>query len=214
MADPEIGKTRWRRFGAIMVLSTAATAGLAIYMANGALAAGFTVSGQSFKVSADRMDATGFVQYGSVDVQNVPGSNGQSQTPQPVAVAAMKSAKLTNLCQSVVTDLGSFGSVTLKIRAGTGSTPVTATNMVVDMDQLNGNATFNNIQIGRDASTMDAGPTNDPSELAQRREGFFGQQADSVTITNLQQNAWATSATQFNLANMSLSLSMNGSECF
>ena len=210
MADQVQGSTRWWRFAGLMVLSTGVATGLALYMADGALAAGFTVSGQSFKVSADQLTATGFEQYGTVDAQSDPGSDG-GQIPQPVAVAAMKNATLTNLCQSVVTDLGSFGQVSLKITAGTGKTPVTATNMEVDMTQLNGNATFNNIQIGRDASTMDAGPTNDSG---QRQQGFFGQQADSVTITNLQQVAWSTSATQFNLAGMSLHLSFGDNECF
>jgi hypothetical protein len=214
MAEPTVGRTRWWRFGALMLLSAAATAGMVAFVADGAMAVGFTVSGQEFKVSADRMDATGFVQYGSIDARNVAGSNPTTQTPEPIAVAAMKHASLTNLCQSVVTDLGSFGSVTLKIGAGGHGTPVTATNMVVDMTQLSGNASFNDIQIGRDASTMDAGPTNDATELAQRREGFFGQQASSVTITGLHQTAWATDAAQFNLADMTLGLSWGKDECF
>jgi hypothetical protein len=206
------GRTRWRRFGLLFGLSAATAAGLLTLMSNGALAASFSVSGQQFKVSADQLVATGFVQYGTVDARTEPGAG--SQTPEPVAVSAMRSATLTNLCQSVVTDLGDFGSLTLTINAGGGKTPVTAENMVVDMTQLNGNASFTNIEIGRDASTLDLGPTNDPSEIAQRRQGFFSQQATKVTITDLRQVAWATSAGQFNLNGLSLRLHWGKDECF
>jgi hypothetical protein len=210
----DVGRTRWRRFGVVMVLSAAATAGLLSLVANGAVAATFSVSGQQFKVSADKLVADGFVQYGTVDARTDPGSNPPSQQPEPVAVAAMKNATLTNLCQSVVTDLGDFGSLTLTITAGTGKNPVTAENMVVDMSQLNGNALFTDIEIGRDASTLDKGPTNDPGEIAQRRQGFFSQQATKVTITDLRQVAWATSAGQFNLYDLSLRLHWGKDECF
>jgi hypothetical protein len=210
----EYGRTRWGRFGIFFGLSAAAVLGMLTLMSNGALAASFSVSGQQFKVSADKLEANGFVQYGTVDARREPGSDPGSQVPEPVAVSAMKNATLTNLCQSVVTDLGDFGALTLKIRAGTGATPVTATNMVVDMTALDGDARFRAIEIGRDASTLDKGPTNDPAETAQRREGFFSQQADHVTITNLKQVAWATTAGEFNLTGLSLRLRWGKDECF
>jgi len=118
MDEPGFGRTRWRRFGLLMLLSIGLTAGMVGLVANGALAVGFNVSGQNFKVSADKLVATGFVQYGSVDAGIDPGSNPPKQVPQPVAVSAMKTAEITNLCQSVVTDLGVFGKVTLVITAG------------------------------------------------------------------------------------------------
>ena len=213
MDEPGYGRTRWRRFGLLMLLSGGISAGLLVMVANGALAVGFSVSGQQFKVSADKLVATGFVQYGNVDARTDPGSNPPSQVPEPVAVSAMKSATITNLCQSVITDLGAFGKVTLLIHAGDNGQPVTATDMVVDMSQLQGDADFKNIQIGRDASTLE-GPTNDPGELAQRRQGFFGQQADSVTITDLKQTAWSTVASEFNLKHLNLSLKWGDDECF
>ena len=207
-----LGRTRWRRFGVVMVLSAGAATGLVMMVANGAIAASFSVSGQQFKVGAKQLVATGFVQYGTVDARTEPGSD--NQKPEPVAVSAMKTAEITDLCQSVVTDLGAFGDVTLKISAGTGKNHVTATNMVVDMSQLNGNAHFKNIEIGRDAATLDKGPTNDPQEKAQRQQGFFSQQADSVTIDDLQQVAWATSAGEFNLYDLSMGLHWGKDECF
>jgi Family of unknown function (DUF6230) len=206
------GRTRWRRFGAVMLLSVGASAGLVVMVAHGAIAASFSVSGQQFKVGAKQLVATGFVQYGTVDASTEPG--GDTQKPVPVAVSAMRTAEITDLCQSVVTDLGAFGDVTLKIQAGTGKQHVTATNMVVDMSQLNGQAHFTNIEIGRDAATLDKGPTNDPKEIAQRREGFFSQQADKVVIDDLKQTAWATNAGEFNLYDLSLGLHWGKDECF
>ncbi len=206
------GRTRWGRFGGIMVLSAAASTGLLALAAHGALAASFTVSGQQFKVSADRLVANSFVQYGSVDARAVRGGDPE---PEPVAISAMSDAKLYNLCQTVVTDLGAFGDVTLRIEAGKDPKhPVTASNMVVDMNQLDGNADFKNIQIGRDASTLDEGPTNDPSEIAQRQQAFFAQQAKSVVIDNLRQVAWGTNAEDFNLTGLSLRLTHGKNECF
>jgi hypothetical protein len=205
------GRNRRRRFGLRVGLSAPDDGGKLTMMSNGALAASFSVSGQQYKVSADQLTADGFVQYGTVDARTEPGGGPQ---PEPVAVSAMKNATLTNLCQSVVTELGDFGAVTLKIRAGTGKDPVTATNMVVDMNALDGNATFRGMEIGRDAATLDKGPVNDPAETAQRREGMFSQQADKVTITNLKQVAWATTAGEFNLTGLSLRLKWGKDECF
>jgi hypothetical protein len=213
MDEPGFGRTRWRRFGLLMLLCGGITGGMLALVSNGAMAVGFSVSGQQFKVKADRLDATGFVQYGSVDARTDPGSDPPTQVPEPVAVSAMKTAKITNLCQSVVTDLGIFGKVTLLITAGDHGEPVTATNMVVDMSQLTGDADFHSMQIGRDASTLE-GPTNDPDEMAQRREGFFGQQAESVTITDLQQTAWSTMASEFNLKHLNMTVKWGDNPCF
>jgi hypothetical protein len=197
-----------------MGLSVGASAGLVLMVANGAIAASFSISGQEFKVGATQLVATGFVQYGSVDRTPDVGSDPPTESPVPVAVSAMKTADITDLCQSVFTPLGSLGSVTLTISAGTGARHVKATNMVVDMTQLNGDADFKGMEIGRDAASLDKGPTNDPSEVAQRRQGFFSQQADSVTINNLQQTARATSAGEFILYDLKLGLKMGKHECF
>ena len=61
------GGTRWKRFAVVMVPSVAATAAIGVALAQGALAASFSVSGQSFKVTADRLDGAGFSQYGAID---------------------------------------------------------------------------------------------------------------------------------------------------
>ena len=193
------GRTRWRRFAVVTVPAVAIVGAIVIGMANGAIAASFAVSGSTFKVSADVLDGTGFVQYGGL-VKDKAGNL------HPVAVSGIKSAKLTNLCQSVVAP----GGISLVIRAGTDpNNPATATDLLIDMQQLSGDAEFTNISIGQDASTLDKGPAN-----AVGQAGGFGQQADHVKITGLRQVAWSTSAGTFLLKGLDLHVSLTGEQCF
>ena len=135
------GGTRWKRFAVVMVPSVAATAAIGVALAQGALAASFSVSGQEFKVSTDKLVGEGFLQYGAIDAQH----GGKAV---PVAVSAFKSASITNLCQSVVVPVPVFGDVSMKLTAGGNGTPVEAKNLYIDLDNLNADATFNNINIG------------------------------------------------------------------
>jgi len=193
-----IGHTRWRRFAVVTVSALVLAGAIVFGMANGAIAASFAVSGSTFKVSADKLVGNGFVQYGGVAVD-------KAGNVHPVAVSGIKSASLTNLCQSVVVP---GTSISLVIRAGK-TKDATATDLLIDMTQLNGDATFNNIHIGQDASTLDAAGPN-----AHGLAGGFGQQADSVVITNLHQIAWSTSAGTFALNGLDLHVSMTKEECF
>src|SRR3712207_5624641 len=61
------GGTRWKRFAVVMVPSVAAAACVGVGLAQGALAASFSVSGQQFKVSAGHLHGEGFAQYGGID---------------------------------------------------------------------------------------------------------------------------------------------------
>jgi hypothetical protein len=193
------GKTRWRRFAVVAVPALAATGAIVVGMANGAIAASFSVSGSTFVVTADHLHGDGFVQYGG----QVAEKNG---TVHPVAVSGIKSATLSNLCQSVKVP---NTPLVLVIRAGQdANNPVRATDLMIDMTQLTGNATFHNIAIGQDASTLDLGPDN-----AVGAAGGFGQQASSVDIDNLRQVAWYTSAGTFTLNGLNLSINTNGKEC-
>ncbi|GGT85743.1 MULTISPECIES: DUF6230 family protein [Streptomyces] len=195
------GRVRWRRFAVLTVPAVGVTAALGIALAQGALAASFAVSGQQFKVSAASLTGEGFVQYGSVDV------NAREELI-PVAVTAIKEAKLHSLCQSVVTSLPVIGDVSLNLTAGQ-KTPVEATNLFVDATQLSGNAAFTNIEIGRDASTLDKGPAD-----AQGMQDLFAQQADTVAITDLKQTAWATNAGTFKLSGLKMTVDKGKKECF
>jgi hypothetical protein len=198
--SPVQGRTRWWRFAALLVPATAVAGAIVFGMANGAIAASFAVSGQTFKVSAAKLEGDGFVQYGGVTREADPAK------AHPVAVSGIAKAKLYDLCQSVkVPD----APVVLTIHAGGGGKPVTADNLLLDLTQLEGDATFTNIEIGRDASTLDkAGATG--------QEGAFGQQADRVVIKDLRQVARSTSAGTFSLNGLKLEVKVgaDAKECF
>ena len=178
--SPVQGRTRWRRFAAVVIPAAAAAGAIVFGMANGAIAASFNVSGQTFKVSADRLEATGFTQYGGV--VHSKGTDGK-MTDVPVATAGMAIADLTNLCQSVkVPGL----PISLVINAGGDpKNPAHATNLLIDMTDLTGDATFTDINIGQDAGSLDAAGPN-----AHGATGAFGQQARKVVITGVHQTAW------------------------
>ncbi|MFI0149678.1 DUF6230 family protein [Streptomyces lydicus] len=199
------GGTRWKRFAVVMVPSVAATAAIGVALSQGALAASFSVSGQQFKVSTDRLDGTGFVQYGAIDAQK-----GGKQVP--VAVSGFSNAKIRNLCQSVVVPVPVFGDVSMKLSAGGGGTPVEAKNLYIDLDQLDADATFNNIDIGVAAGSTTKGPGMHKGDKAD--PGSFAQQADSATLTHVHQTAWATTAGTFKLSGLKMSVAKGKSECF
>ena len=189
---PPTGKVRWRRFALLLIPVGAVAAILVGLTATGSIAASISVSGSPFEVTATQLQGTGFEQYGAIVSQ----ANGAEH---PVAVSAIRNASLTDLCQSV-----KVGPFTLVLRAGGGGTSVSASNLVVDADQQTGNATFHNISIGQDASTL----TEDPGNTG--AVGGFGEQADSITIDNLRQHTWLTTAGTFTLPGLSLSFSRSG----
>jgi hypothetical protein len=198
------GRVRWRRFAVIAVPALAATGALLGLTAGGALASSFSISGQQFQVSADSLDGTGFQQFGTVDRE----ANG---TPVAIAESEIGSAKITNLCQSVVTSFPfGLGIYTLRITAGTGSTPVSASSLIIDANQLSGStATFHNIKIGQDASTLNTVPGAQGGAA-----GTFGQESSDISIANLHQTAYSTSAGTFTLPGFSLKLSAGSHSCF
>ncbi|MGY1438083.1 DUF6230 family protein [Streptomyces reniochalinae] len=199
------GGTRWKRFAVVMVPSVAATAAIGVALSQGALAASFSVSGQQFKVTADKLDGDGFVQYGAIDTTQ--------KGKQAVAVVGMDSAKITNLCQSVVVPVPVFGDISMKLSAGgEGSPRVEAKKLYIDADDLNANATFKNIDIGVnvDKTTKGPGPHNGDDYT----KGSFSQQAESVQFTDVKQRAWATTAGTFKLSGLHLAVKKGKSECY
>lgn len=196
------GRTRWWRFWALFGAGAACSGALVVAMSHGAMASSFMVSGQQFKVSADRLEGTGFVNYGWIDQH-------ADHSTEPVAVSGIKQATMRNMCQSVVTTLPLVGDITLRLSAGTGQDPVSASDLMIDMSQLSGDADFTNIEIGRDAATLDKGPSG-----AQGLQGLFSQQSDRVVITNLRQVAWSANAGRFRLEGLRMSVLKGKSECF
>ncbi|MFI9807547.1 DUF6230 family protein [Streptomyces sp. NPDC052301] len=204
------GGTRWKRFAVVMVPSVAATACIGVALAQGALAASFSVSGQSFKVSADKLVGQGFEQYGAIDSGYT--LSGQ-QTAHPVAVSAFKKASINNMCQSVVTpDIPVLGSVSLVLKAGADK-PVEADNLYIDVADLNADATFNNIDIGVAGKDASKGPGMKGGKEQANPYGF-AQQADSATLTDVKQTAWATTAGTFKLSGLHMSLQTGTHECY
>jgi hypothetical protein len=207
MSSQVRGGTRWKRFALVMVPSVVATAAVGVGLAQGALAASFSVSGQSFKVSTDSLVGEDFVQYGNV-------ASGAG-AHHPVAVSGFSSATITNMCQSVVTPNLPFdlGSVTLRLEAGTDpKKPVEASNLYLDVAQLDADAAFKNIDIGVAAGEL--GETGiQPG--TQANENGFAQRAEEATLTDVKQVAWATTAGTFKLSNLKLRLhSGTDKQCF
>jgi Family of unknown function (DUF6230) len=190
----EFGHVRWKRFAIAMVPSTIVAALMVFATANGVLAASFAVSEQIFKVSATSLDGTGFVQFGGIDHTK----NGRAI---PVIISGFRHATIVDLCQSV-----RVGPFVIRATSGTRDDPATATDLVIDLTSLSDEASFTNLELGRDASTLTGGP---PGVLGPA--GLFGQQATTVRITNFKQNTAATTAGVFTFPGLSLGF---GRECF
>jgi hypothetical protein len=195
-----------------MVPSVAATAAIGVALAQGALAASFSVSGQSFKVTTDKLVGSGFSQYGALDEGYTLSGK---KTVHPVAVSGFKSATISNMCQSVVTpDIPILGSVSLILRAGEDpNKPVEAKNLYIDVADLEADATFENIDIGVAAKDANKGPGMKGGGEQANPFGF-AQQADKATLSNVKQTAWATTAGTFKLSGLKMSLSTGVKECY
>ncbi|MFD8999992.1 DUF6230 family protein [Streptomyces sp. NPDC059582] len=202
-ATPEVpqgpagrGRVRMRRAAVMAVPAVLAAAGLAVLTAQGALGVQFAISGMPFTVTATDLDGTGFEQFGALDTM-AEGSPNTGDTGGQVLVvtSAIKDATLTKLCQSV-----DLGGINLRITAGDGEDKVVASDLTTDSTVLSGNAEFNGIEIGNDASTLDKAGVQGPI-------GVFSQQADTVHIGNLRQTNYATTAGVFKLPNLHLSFS-------
>ncbi|MFF4798777.1 DUF6230 family protein [Streptomyces sp. NPDC001351] len=204
------GGTRWKRFAVVMVPSVAATAAIGVALAQGALAASFSVSGQQFKVSADSLVGHGFEQYGAIDSGYT--LDGK-KTAHPVAVSAFNDATITNLCQSVVTpDIPLLGSVSLILHAGGGKDPVEASKLYIDLDDLSADATFTNIDIGVAARDANKGPGIKSGDTT--NPNGFAQQAEKAELTGVKQTAWATTAGTFKLSGLKMSVQTGTHECY
>jgi len=167
-------------------------------VAQGAVPVSFAVSGSQFQIGASQLEGTGFSQYAGVATD----SEGVEHT---VAIANIKSATLSDLCQSVITETP-LGTVGVLIKAGGGGNPATASDLQIGMTGLKGDASFGQIRIGVDASTVNT--------EAKGSAGDFAQDSDTISIKNLQQTAWSTQASVFTLTGMTLELTDGSQGCF
>ncbi|GAA1645848.1 DUF6230 family protein [Actinoplanes couchii] len=199
MATP-VGHTRWRRFGVMMGIVFTVAAALVLLTAKGVLAVSFQISGMPFTITSPRLHGLGFEQFAVLD-DLAPGSPnaGDEGESRVVIVSAINTASLYGLCQQI-----SLGGTNLLIRAGSEQTPVTASRLVVDSTLIQGDAEFNKIDIGQDASTLDRVPG------IRGGIGVFGQQAEEVTIRDLRQENYATTAATFKLPNLWMGFDADG----
>jgi hypothetical protein len=193
------GRVRARRAAVMAVPATLVAAGLAVLTAEGALGVQFAISGMPFTVRATELDGEGFEQFGGLD-NMAEGSPNAGDTGGQVLVvtSAIKQATITKLCQSV-----DLGGINLLIKAGGKKEKVTATDLTTDSTELTGHATFREIEIGNDASTLTKAGVKGPI-------GVFSQQADHVNIADLRQTNYATTAGVFRLPDLSLGFSSTG----
>lgn len=201
MGDKVIGRTRWRVFALVFVVGLAGIGVMVTGLSQGALAASFAVSGTSYKATADNLDAQGVVQYGSVDQS--------ADEAHPVIVNGFRKATLGNFCQSfVVPGLPGVGDITVRI-ATPGASGMNADNMVIGVEEVQGDLTLGNVQIGRDSGKFDNGPSG-----LQGAPGGFGIQADTAHISHLRQVAWSTTASTLRLNQVKINATAGRNECF
>ena len=166
------GGTRWKRFALVMVPSVAATAALGVALAQGALAASFSVSGQSFKVRADQLVGTDFVQYGGVaEGHDLDGKD----AVHPVAVSGFKKADdhqyvpVGGHPERPAASAQRHLELACRIEQPEGN-PVQATNLYLDVESLQAdNAEFKDMDIG-----VAAGEDKRPGMAPRCPESKFG----------------------------------------
>ncbi|MFF1394454.1 DUF6230 family protein [Streptomyces sp. NPDC058287] len=202
-----VGRTRWRRFAAVLVPSVAVCAGLGIAMAQGALAASFLISGQKFKVTADTLTIRGLSIYPMVDVT-------KKHELVPVLVTGARHATLSGLCQSFQVDIPMLGTYTLTLNGG-DERPAEASNLFLDTTfEAAGQANFQGIDIGIAQGEITKGPIN-PGDRDSR---FFdpsgiGQQATSVTLTDVSVTAVALTAATFDIPDLRVQIKQGDHAC-
>ncbi|MFJ8632767.1 DUF6230 family protein [Streptomyces sp. NPDC093568] len=206
------GGTRWKRFAVVMVPSVAAAAAVGVGLAQGALAASFSVSGQQFKVKAGELHGTGFAQYGGIDSVYT-STSGEKKTQVPVAISSFDNATIKNMCQSVKTEIPLIGK-TIYLRLDAGKTKdVEASKLYIDVAQLDADAEFTNIDIGVAVKDKTRGPDVKRGENV--LPGGFAQQAERADLYGVEQTAWATTAGTFKLSGLSMKLGTDPKmECF
>ncbi|MFE2553484.1 DUF6230 family protein [Streptomyces sp. NPDC059355] len=125
----------------------------------------------------------------------------------PVALLGIGEATLTGICQAAEVDTP-LGTVVFKLTAGGPAGEVTASNLVIDGEDLDGDATFGTAQIGRDASTPDR------VDGVKGKPGKFGLQAGDIEVVGVKSHAWSATGGNFRLKGMRVSVAMDGEKCF
>ncbi|MGW6358489.1 DUF6230 family protein [Streptomyces sp. NPDC055092] len=194
------GRTSYKRAAVLAVPAFVAIGAMGIAMAQGAMAATFAVSGTNFKVSSGELTSDALASYVEVD-RSVDGKG------HAVSLLSLKQAKLTDICQSTGVKTP-IGRVVFRLQAGGDAGKVTADSLVIDAEDLAGDAKFGDVQIGRDASTLDAVPGT------QGKPGSFGLQVKGVDVSGVKSHAWSAMGGNFKLNGLKINVGLGGKECF
>lgn len=190
---------RWRRFALALAVLLMVSAVLGIAMAQGVLATSFAVSGRKMKVSAQRIDGSGYVMYPSL-VTSAGGAR------HPVTVLGIRSGRMRGMCQSAVvpTPLGRY---VLRLSSAPGAT-VPVSDLLVSASHVNADIDYRKLQINRDAASLDAipGATGNP--------GQFGLQAARFTVNDVHVGSWAVLSSSMRIPGLRLALGPHEHECF
>ncbi|GAB2842478.1 DUF6230 family protein [Actinocorallia aurea] len=191
---------RWRRFAAVLVPSLACGGVLAAAVGQGALAASVAVSGRDMKVSADRIEGTGYVTYPSV-------ASSADGTEHAVTVLAVKSARVRALCQSSVIDTP-LGRYVVRLRSAPDGPPVRVSGLALSATSVDADLDFTSLELNRDAATLDAvpGSTGVP--------GQYGIQALGFAVTDVRVQSWSVFSSSIHVKGMRLSIGRDEEECF
>ncbi|MFE9093035.1 DUF6230 family protein [Streptomyces sp. NPDC007264] len=202
------GRTCWKRFAAVLLSGLVAAAALGIGMAQGALAASFFISGQSFQISADTLRGRGQSIYPMVDVT-------RKGTLVPVMVQGFRHAGISGLCNSVEFPIPVLGVYTLVLTGGERR-QVEVTNLFIDATSLSaGQSTSGNIDLGVAAGAVTKGPIR-PGDRRSRffHPDAFAVQSESVVLKDVRVTSVAVSASTFNVPGLRLQLKRGRHHCF
>ncbi|MET3985168.1 DUF6230 family protein [Streptomyces sp. PvR034] len=194
------GRINWKKTAVAALPAFVAVGAMAMVMAQGALAASFAVSGTSFQVSSSNLSSKGLSSYVQTD-RSVDGKG------HPVALLGIGEATLSDICQSASVDTP-VGKVVFKLTAGGPAGNVTANNLIIDGEDLTGDARFGTAQIGRDASTLDQVPG------VKGEAGKFGLQAGDIEVAGVRSHAWSATGGDFRLKGLKLDVALDGKQCF
>ncbi|MFI0420941.1 DUF6230 family protein [Spongiactinospora sp. 9N601] len=196
----EQGCVRWKRFGLILVPVAAITSLLIGAMAQGVIGATFVVSGNSFKLFAKELRGQGFTLAGGLD-------RTRKGRVIPVIVSGIRRAAVTELCTSTLVRTP-MGTVTMRLTGGRGGNEVDIDNLVLDVQEGQTAASIRDLELGRDAGTLDQVPGGGGPA------GTFGSQARVVTLRNVRLGAWAVTAATFSLPDLDLRVLRGAHECY
>ncbi|ROO85333.1 hypothetical protein EDD29_2876 [Actinocorallia herbida] len=191
---------RPRRFAAVLVPSLALGGVLAAAVGQGALAASFAVSGRDMKVSADRIEGTGYVTYPSV-------ARSADGTEHAVTVLAVKTARVRALCQSSVLDTP-LGRYVLRLSAAPDGPPVRVSDLALSATSIDADLGFTSLQLNRDAASLDAVPGYSGAP------GHYGIQALGFAVTNVRVRSWSVFSSSIHVKGLRLAVGRDEAECF